>query len=61
MTSRPTTLERAFDLAKSGDCQNIGELRQRLKAGGHAAEQVSGPMLMRQLRGLLSIANKTPV
>jgi hypothetical protein len=60
VTSYPTTLERAFELARSGDCQNIPELRKRLKAEGHSGEQVSGPVLIRQLRNLLFLAKKNP-
>ena len=51
---RPTTLERAFELARSGDCQSVQEIRERLRAEGHIDSQVTGPSLMRQLRGLIA-------
>ncbi len=51
---RPTTLERAFELARSGDCQSIQEIRERLRAEGHIDSQVTGPSLMRQLRDLIA-------
>ncbi len=58
MSSRPTTLERAFDLARSGDCHTIPELRKRLKAEGHSEQQISGSVLMRQLRELFALAKR---
>ncbi len=50
---RPTALERAFELARSGDCHSVQEIRERLRAEGHVESQVTGPSLVRQLRDLL--------
>ena len=58
MTLRPTALERAFTLAKSGDCAGPGEVKAILKQEGFSADQVSGPSLMRQLRALCVAARQ---
>ena len=52
MIERPTALERAFDLARSGKYAGVSELRQQLKIEGYSPEQLSGPALLRQLRDL---------
>ncbi len=58
MTSRPTALERAFALARTGDYPGLSELRARLKAEGYAVLQLEGPALLRQLRELCSASRK---
>ena len=35
MTLRRTALERAYDLAKAGDCAGVVEIKARLKAEGY--------------------------
>ena len=57
MPERVTTLERAFQLARSGKCATVGELRQQLKAEGYAPDQITGPTLLRQLRELCAAAS----
>jgi hypothetical protein len=52
MTSRPTTLERGFELARSGAYPGIAEIGAQLKAEGYSAGQLEGPSLVRQLRGI---------
>jgi hypothetical protein len=52
MSHRPTTLERAFELARSGACPGLQDIRQRLKSEGYDPHQIEGPMLVRQLREL---------
>ena len=49
-----TTLERAFALARSGDCSNVNEIRQRLRAErfDQVDAHLAGPSLSRQLRAL---------
>ena len=58
MTHRPTTIERAFQLASSGECASLGAIRSRLQSEGYhdAASQISGPSLLRQLRQLCAAA-----
>jgi hypothetical protein len=48
-----TTLERAFELAKSGKVASISELRQQLHAERYDTSQINGPALGRQLRGMM--------
>jgi hypothetical protein len=54
--TRATSLERAFELARSGECANVSDIRQRLQAEGLAANQIEGPILIRQLRELCASA-----
>jgi hypothetical protein len=57
MTDRPTALERAFDLARTGNYAGVSELRQQLKTEGYSVEQLSGPALLRQLRELCTASH----
>jgi hypothetical protein len=54
--SRTTALERAFDIAKSGECESVQEIKKKLKAEGFSLEQITGPTLSRQLLELLKAA-----
>jgi hypothetical protein len=49
-----TTLERAFVLARSGDCATVNEIRARLKAERHdqVEAHLAGPSIKRQLARL---------
>lgn len=49
MNAEKTALERAFELAKLGKCRNVDELRRQLAREGFNADQVAGPILIRQL------------
>ena len=53
MDNKRTELERAFDLARSGACSSIDDLRRCLKLEGHSLHQVTGPSLTKQLRLLI--------
>jgi hypothetical protein len=55
-----TTLERAFELARSGKYQDMGAVRSALQSEGYASQQLVGPNLLRQLR-LLVVQSKPPV
>ncbi|MEQ1768996.1 MAG: hypothetical protein ABL879_04090 [Devosia sp.] len=50
MDGTKTTLERAFELAGTGDCHDVSELKLRLKREGYAVDQLSGRTLMKQLK-----------
>jgi hypothetical protein len=50
--SRPTTLERAFELARTGEYGGIDEIRDVLQAEGYTLSQLDGPSLRNQLRKL---------
>lgn len=58
MTNRPTTLERAFQLARSGEYATISDIRRQLKQEGFsdAPSQISGPTMLKQLRKLCEAA-----
>jgi hypothetical protein len=52
----PTALERAFELAKSGRSSNIVDIRRQLLDEGLDPNQITGPILVRQLRDLIAKA-----
>jgi hypothetical protein len=54
-----TVLERAFQLAKSGRCTSIGDIRQQLSSEGYSTEHITGRGLIRQLKALMRPA-QTP-
>ena len=58
MNEKPSTLERAFQLAKSGICVSVPDLRRRLKAEGYLINQVTGPTLNKQLVALIQSARQ---
>jgi hypothetical protein len=51
-----TALERAFQLAKSGKCHSVTDLKNRLRAEGYSTMQVTGRILLRQLEALIKSA-----
>jgi hypothetical protein len=59
MFTQLTPLERAFDLARSGECDQVSDVRKRLRDEGYSDAQVDGPSLIRQLRHLLLAAKAT--
>jgi hypothetical protein len=56
MDQHSSALERAFQLAKSGDFASVQHIKQRLAKEGYSAEQVNGPKLLAQLRQLIASA-----
>lgn len=59
MDQHSSALERAFQLAKSGDFANVHHIKQRLAKEGYSAEQVNGPKLLAQLRLLIATARSS--
>lgn len=59
ITDRPGTVERAFELARSGTCASLSDIRTRLSQEGHEAVQqhLSGPSLRRDLARLCKTAS----
>ena len=51
MDHNVTALERAFQLAKSGNCASVPDLRQRLKQEGYALQTIVGRTLTRAAGG----------
>ncbi len=51
-------VERAFELAASGECRTLDEIERRLKADGHegAAQHLRGGSIRKQLRELCKAA-----
>lgn len=60
--TNPTTLERAFVLARSGTCANINDIRLKLRAErfDQVDAHLAGPSLARQLRALCAEAKTEP-
>ena len=53
MTIRPNAVERAYQLAQSGDCANIADIKSRMKSEGYSIRHLSAaPLLSRTLRKL---------
>ena len=54
MTFRPTTIERAYELAKSGACRTVGDIKAKLQAEGHerVQDRLYGGSLTSALRKL---------
>ncbi len=60
MTHPLSTLERAFELARSGECANPAEIRTRLKRERFDSVEahLQGPSITRQLRRLCDEARR---
>ena len=54
MTSRPTTLERAYELARSGACRTVTDIKLQLQAEGYdrVRDSLYGQSLNADLRKL---------
>jgi hypothetical protein len=54
MSFRPTTLERAYELAKGGSCRTVGDIKAKLQAEGHerVQDRLYGGSLTSALRKL---------
>ena len=57
---RPSSLERAFELARGGKYPSIDQIKQKLKSEGLNQDQIDGPVLRRQLRDAIAHAALTP-
>jgi hypothetical protein len=56
MNDNPTAIERAFQLAKSGRYASVGHIQKALAAEGYSKNQMAGPSLLKQLKGLIRSA-----
>ena len=56
MDAHPTSLERAFQLARSGQFSSLEDIRLQLRREGLNEHQLIGPVLNRQLRDFISDA-----
>ena len=59
--TQQTTIERAFEIARSGKCASVNEIRQQLRAErfDQVDAYLAGPQLSRQLRDLCQQARRT--
>jgi hypothetical protein len=57
MNDSPTAIERAFQLANTGQYASVVHIQRALKAEGYSRDQVAGgPSLRKQLKGLIRSA-----
>ena len=56
MEPNKTAIERAFELAKSGEYSTVNAIKGKLKAEGYPLDQVDGKALTKQLRALMKDA-----
>jgi hypothetical protein len=56
MDGRKTSLEKAFELARSGRCFNVGEIAKALRAERYDPVYLEGPLLKKQLLQLIETA-----
>jgi hypothetical protein len=56
--AQQTTVERAFELARSGAYRNVGEIRRQLKLEGFSSyeEHLAGVSIKKQLLALMKLA-----
>lgn len=57
MDGRISQLERAFELASSGRCASVADIKRKLREEGYMDDQVEGPSLFGQLNSLMKKAN----
>jgi hypothetical protein len=53
MDHNVSVLERAFQLARSGSCRSVMDIKRRLSSEGYSLGQVTGPVLNKQLQQLI--------
>jgi hypothetical protein len=51
-----SALERAFELARSGRCTSLDDIRRVMRAEGYGTHHLVGPSLARQLKELMQAA-----
>ena len=56
MEAHKSPLERAFELARTGQFATLSSLVQRLSWEGYSASQIEGPQLKKQLNAVLHAA-----
>ena len=59
MSFRPTPIERAFQLAKSGEYEGLQDVLRQLKVEGLSVSQIEGRAIRTQLRDLCVAARQT--
>ncbi|HEX8571669.1 MAG TPA: hypothetical protein VF759_02830 [Allosphingosinicella sp.] len=58
LPNRPTTVERAFELARSGSCDNLSAIAAALKGERHEAvdAHLAGPSIRKDLKRIWQAA-----
>jgi HEAT repeat protein len=56
MQQNLTALERAFELANSGSCESVADIKKTLKSEGYSDQQITGRALGKQLTELIQQA-----
>jgi hypothetical protein len=56
MDQNKTALERAFELARSGQYPTVEHIRRKVSGEGYLREQLQGASLHRQLKNLIEAA-----
>lgn len=59
MDEHKTALERAFELARSGEYPTVELIKRKIAGEGYSQDQLQGATLRRQLRGLIEAARVT--
>ena len=59
MDHNVSVIERAFQIAKSGGCENVAAVVRALKKEGFSTTQVVGGSLTKQLTRLITEARRT--
>ena len=50
----PDAVERAFQLASSGKFESVAQIQRQLSREGYDGTRISGPILVRQIKKLIS-------
>jgi hypothetical protein len=58
MDPKLSTIERAFQIARSGHASNVQEIKDALRKEGYMPEQISGPVLSKQLLAIITVARE---
>ena len=58
MEPNSSAIERAFQLAKAGQCANVHDIMLKLKAEGYSAERLVGSSLIKQLKAMISASRR---
>ena len=58
MEANVTPLERAFQLAKSGQYESVEAIKQQLRQEGYSSHQIEGRTLVRQLASIIKATSK---
>jgi hypothetical protein len=58
MDPNTSAVERAFQLAKAGQCASIHDIMRKLKSEGYSVERLVGSSLIKQLKAMISASRR---